>query len=219
MGEMHRCKMVVGLGHDHSRGTVWVSHFAEQGRNLQRYAMKLHFLSPIAIGCLFLAFVVAHGADAAARYKDVKKMSEAIEGAEKDVKNAELKLSALKVEMKAAKEHLKKAVAHLKKLTTSTGLKEDYGFQESKILSGENVKKLTKEIENTQLEAGKDLHSILGKKSSTEREIQKAHDVDENNYLRSSKGTQMSWIERSGDGEDVSRAYRILKKQMHMIKP
>ena len=137
---------------------------------------------------------MAHGADAAARYKDVKKMSEAIEGAEKDVKNAELRLSALKVEMKAAKEHLKKAVAHLKKLTTSTGLKEDYSFQESKILSGENVKKLTKEIETTQLEAGKDLHAILGK-SSTEREIQKAHDVDENNYLRSSKGTQMSWIE------------------------
>ena len=180
---------------------------------MQRYAMKLHFLSPIAIGCLFLAFVVAHGADAAARYKDVRKMSETIEGAEKDVKNAELKLSALKVEMKAAKEHLKKSVAHLKKLTTSTGLKEDYSFQESKVLARENVKKLTKEIETTQLEAGKGLNAMLGK-SSTEREIEKDHAVDENKYLRSSKGTQMSWIEHSGDGEDVSRAYRILKKQM-----
>ena len=81
------------------------------------------------------------------------------------------------------------------------------------MLSGENVAKLTKEIETTQQKAGNGLHSMLGK-SSTEREVEKAHFMDENKYLRSSKGTQMSWIEHSGDGEEVSRAYRILKKQM-----
>ena len=151
--------------------------------------MKLRLLSPLAIGCIFLAFVVADGADAAARYKDVRKMSETIEGAEKDVKNAELKLSALKVEMKAAKEHLKKSVAHLKKLTTSTGLKEDYTFQESKILSGENVKKLTKKLKIHNWKR-KRLNSIWGRAPRSVKS--KGHDVDENNYLRSSKGTQMS---------------------------
>ena len=141
-----------------------------------------------------------------------KKKTERIKAAEKKVKLAEAKLNRVKEEMTKAKMELKQSVDHLNKVSSSIVLKEEYKFQENKILSNEKVQKDMKEIEATQADQGNGLNAMLGK-SATQREIEKVQDIDNIKYLRSGRGSQMSWIEHSGDGQDVGRSFKILKTQ------
>ena len=90
-----------------------------------------------------------------------KKKTERIKAAEKKVKLAEAKLNRVKEEMTKAKMELKQSVDHLNKVSSSIVLKEEYKFQENKILSNEKVQKDMKEIEATEADQGNGLNAML----------------------------------------------------------
>eukprot|EP00943_MAST-04B_sp_MAST-4B-sp1_P003554 g3554.t1 len=133
--------------------------------------------------------------------------------AEGKVKRAEAKLNSAKEGVKVATEELKQAVDHLNKVSASISLKKDFKYQESSALADEKAKKITDEMDITLANEREALRS-MGGNSAAQRNIQKLKDIDDVKYLRADRGTQMSWIEHSGDGNDLSRGYKILKKQM-----
>lgn len=133
--------------------------------------------------------------------------------AEGEVKRAEAKLNSLKEGVKAATEELKQAVDHLNKVSASISLKKDFKYQETSALADEKAKQMTDKMDNTLAKEREALRSIRGK-GAAQRNIQKLKDIEEVKYLKEGRDTQMSWIEHSGDGNDLSRGYKILKKQM-----